>query len=62
MNTVGEHKCKQKDVNNENKEMLTIKSEPKILTEKPIYVIHNDLPGYTSPVKNELAGLASQVL
>ena len=30
--------------------MLTIKSELKMLTEKSIYVIHNDLPGYTSPV------------
>ena len=31
--------------------MLTIKSELKMLTEKSIYVIHNDLRGYTSPVK-----------
>ena len=30
--------------------MLTIKSEPKMLTAKSIYVIHNDLRGYTSPV------------
>ena len=52
MTTIGEHKCKQKDVNNENKEMLTIKSELKMLTESPICVIHNDLRGYTSPVKN----------
>ena len=31
--------------------MLTIKSELKMLTEGPIYVIHNDLQSYTSPVK-----------
>ena len=37
VNTIGEHKCKQREqinVNNKNKEMLTIKSEPKMLTEK----------------------------
>ena len=34
--------------------MLTIKSELKMLTEKSSYVIHNDLRGYTSPVKNGL--------
>ena len=36
------------NVNNKNKEMLTIKSELKMLTESPIFVIHNDLRGYTS--------------
>ena len=34
VNIIGEHKCKQKDLNNENKEMLTITSELKMLTEK----------------------------
>ena len=53
VDTIGEHKCKQKDANNNNKEMLTIKSELKMLTSKSICVIHNDLRGYTSPVKKE---------
>ena len=56
LNTIGEPKCKQKDVNSENKEILTIKSELKMLTEKShLYVIHSDLGGYTSPVKNGLS-------
>ena len=39
VDTIVEHKCKQKDVNNNNKEMLTIKSEPKLLTSKS-YLCH----------------------
>ena len=34
VNTIGGYYCKQKAVNNENKEMLTIKSKLKMLTEK----------------------------
>ena len=60
VNTIGEHKCKQKDVNNKNKEMLTMNSELKMLTGSPIYAIHNDSRGYTSPVKMEKFESVSQ--
>ena len=51
VHTISDHRCKKKGVNNKNKGVLTIRNELKMVTTRPHYVIHNDLRGYTFPVK-----------
>ena len=51
--TIGEHKCKQKSVNNKNKEMLTIRSKLKMLTAKS--------PSMLSTLTYEVTHLQSKI-
>ena len=58
---ISQHKCKQKDVKNNNKEMLTIRTRNVNIKKRVLnansevlseYVIHNDLRGYSKKLKS----------